>query len=131
MLNPRLFLALAASPAPIASLPALAADQPRPAAGTAKGADAKKGAPQVIAIEVTRDGFVPARASVKAGRPVKLVVTRKVERTCAKEIVVKQYGVNQPLPLDRPIEVTFTPEKPGPVRYACGMDMIAGVLTVE
>jgi plastocyanin domain-containing protein len=68
---------------------------------------------------------------VKAGRPVKLVVTRKTERTCATEIVVKEYGVNQPLPLDKAVEVTFTPTRPGTVRYACGMDMIAGVLTVE
>jgi plastocyanin domain-containing protein len=93
----------------------------------------KKGAAaqQVVEIAVTGQGFVPAAAKVKAGRPVKLVVTRKTERTCATEIVIKDYGVNQPLPLDRPVDVTFTPKKAGPVRYACGMDMIAGVLTVE
>ncbi len=88
-------------------------------------------ATQLVAIEVTGQGFVPARAAVKAGRPVTLVVTRKTERTCATEIVVKDYGVNQPLPLGQAVEVTFTPKKAGPVRYACGMDMIAGVLNVE
>lgn len=94
-------------------------------------ASAARGAAQVVAIEVTRDGFVPAKVTVKAGVPVKLVVTRKVERTCATEIVLKDYGVNQPLPLGQPVEVTLTPTKPGSIRYACGMDMIAGVLTVE
>jgi plastocyanin domain-containing protein len=29
------------------------------------------------------------------------------------------------------VEVSFTPKKAGPVRYSCGMDMIAGVLTVQ
>ncbi len=86
---------------------------------------------QVVAIEVTGKGFVPDRAAVRVGRPVTLVVTRTTERTCATEIVVKDYGVNRPLPLGQAVEVTFTPKKAGPVRYACGMDMIAGVLNVE
>ena len=91
----------------------------------------KGAAEQVVEIAVTGQGFVPAAAKVKAGRPVKLVVTRRTERTCATEIVIKDYGVNQPLPLNQSVEVTFTPKKAGPVRYACGMDMIAGVLTVD
>ena len=114
----------AAIAAAFASLPALAGEPSRSAE--------KKGAPaQVVEIAVTGQGFVPAAVKVKAGIPVKLVVTRKTERTCATEIVIKDYGVNQPLPLNQAVEVTFTPKKPGAVRYACGMDMIAGVLTVE
>lgn len=35
------------------------------------------------------------------------------------------------VPLNQPTEVKFTPPKPGLYRYACGMDMIAGVLVVE
>jgi plastocyanin domain-containing protein len=86
---------------------------------------------QVVTIEVTAEGFVPAQVKVKAGQPVKLVVTRKTDRTCAKEIVIKDFGVNKPLPLNQPVEITFTPTRPGQVRYACGMDMIAGVILVE
>lgn len=87
--------------------------------------------PQVVEIAVTRDGFVPATVTVKSGKPVKLVVTRKVERTCATEIVMKDFNVNQPLPLNQPVTVVVTPKKPGQYRYACGMDMIAGVLKVQ
>ncbi len=87
--------------------------------------------PQVVNITVTRDGFVPAEVTVKRGRPVKLVVTRKVERTCATEIVMKDFGVARQLPLDRPVTVTVTPAKPRAYRFACGMDMIAGVLKVQ
>lgn len=86
---------------------------------------------RVVRIEVTKKGFVPAEVKVKAGEPVKLVVTRKVERTCATEIVIKDYGIQKDLPLDRPVEVAFTPKKAGKSRYACAMDMIHGVLTVE
>jgi plastocyanin domain-containing protein len=109
----------------LVAFPALAAE-------TSHSTSQRKGAAaQVVEISVTGKGFEPAAAKVKAGRPVKLVVTRKTERTCATEIVVKDYGVNQPLPLGQAVEVHFTPKKAGPVRYACAMDMIAGVLNVE
>jgi len=86
---------------------------------------------QRIDIAVTADGFVPAQARVKVGQPVTLMVTRQVEHTCATDIVIKDYGVNKPLPKDQAVEVTFTPTKPGPIRYACAMDMIAGELVAE
>jgi Uncharacterized protein conserved in bacteria len=86
---------------------------------------------QVIEMSVTAEGFVPAEVKVKAGKPLKLVVTRKVERTCATEIVIKDFGINKPLPLNQAVEVDFTPVKPGNIRYACPMDMIAGVIVVE
>ncbi len=87
--------------------------------------------PQVVDIAVTGDGFVAAPVKVKAGRPVRLVVTRKTERTCATDIVLKEYGIKKALPLNQAVEVTFTPAKAGLVRYACAMDMIAGTLNVE
>ncbi len=107
----------------ILALPALASPPAKRAAAPAK--------PQVVEITVTRDGFVPSTTAVQAGKPVTLVVTRKVERTCATDIVIKEYGVNQPLPLDKPVKVTLTPRKAGPIRYACAMDMIAGTLDVQ
>jgi plastocyanin domain-containing protein len=62
---------------------------------------------------------------------VKLVVTRTVERTCATDIVIKDFGINKPLPLNQPVEVELTPTKPGNIRYACAMDMIAGVIVAQ
>ncbi len=97
----------------------------------AKGKQTAKSQEQVFTIEVTKEGFVPAEIKAKVGKPVKLVVTRKVQATCANEIVIKDFGINKPLPLNQPVEVTFTPCKPGKIRYACGMDMIAGVILVE
>ncbi len=82
-------------------------------------------------ITVTSDGFVPANITVRRGESVKLIVTRKTDRTCAKEIVIKDYGINQPLPLDKPVTIELTPKKSGQVRYACGMDMITGVLVID
>jgi plastocyanin domain-containing protein len=84
-----------------------------------------------IAIAVTADGFVPNKIRVKVGQPVTLVVTRQVERTCAKQIVIKDFGIDVPLPQGQPVEVTITPTKAGPIHYACGMDMISGDLVAE
>ena len=86
---------------------------------------------QHIEIAVTSDGFVPSGARVRVGQPVTLVVTRQLERTCATDIVINDYGINQPLPQGQAVEVTFTPAKAGPIRYACAMDMIAGELIAE
>lgn len=86
---------------------------------------------KVIEVTVTGDGFVPATIRVKKGEKVRLAVTRKTERTCATEIVIKDLGINQKLPLNQVVAVEFTPAKTGNLRYACGMDMISGVLVVE
>lgn len=114
--------AVAAALLALATLPSAAlAEQP--------AAAAKAGQP--IAIAVTSEGFVPDQIKVKKGEKVTLVVTRKTDRTCATEIVIKDQGINQPLPLDKPVTVSFTPVKSGQLRYACGMDMISGVIVVQ
>ena len=86
---------------------------------------------QKVTLAVTDKGFEPASVRVKAGRPVRLVVTRKTDRTCAKEIVVQGYGIQKSLPLNKPVELRFTPKKAGAIRYTCAMDMIAGRLVVQ
>ena len=86
---------------------------------------------QLVEITVTSKGFEPSSVTVRNGKPVKLVVTRKTERTCATEIVMKDFGVNQPLPLEKPVTVVVTPKGPGQYRFACGMNMIAGTLKVQ
>ncbi len=98
------------------------------AAGIAEGT--VKDGVRTVEMKVTEDGFVPSKVKALKGEKVRLVVTRKTERTCAKEIVIKGYGVNQPLPLDKPVTVELTPKASGEIKYACGMDMISGVILV-
>jgi plastocyanin domain-containing protein len=90
-----------------------------------------RSAEQRVAIQVTGQGFVPATVKVKAGRPVVLVVTRTTDKTCAKEIVIGERKIHERLPLNRAVEIRFTPRKAGTLRYSCGMDMIAGKVVVE
>lgn len=85
-----------------------------------------------IEMQVTEAGFVPDHLKVKKGQPVKLMITRKTDQTCAKEIVIDEYNVKTELPLNKAVAVTFTPTKSGELKYGCGMNkMVSGVLTVE
>ena len=84
-----------------------------------------------VAISVTEDGFVPAAVHVSAGKPVTLVVTRKTTKTCATELVMADYDIHRELPLGETVEIQFTPRQAGEVRYACGMDMIAGKIVMD
>ena len=84
-----------------------------------------------VTLYVTSKGFVPANVHVPAGKPVTLRVTRKTDKTCATELVMAAKDIHQALPLNETVEITFTPDAPGELRYACGMDMIAGVITVD
>jgi len=84
-----------------------------------------------VAVEVTQEGFVPKEIPAKVGQPITLVVTRKTDLTCAKQIIFADLGVEKELPMNQAVEVTVTPKKPGDLRFACSMDMVAGKLVVE
>ncbi len=86
--------------------------------------------PRTVEISVTAKGFEPARVEVTKGQPLKLIVTRKTDDTCAKEIVIADQGIKADLPLNKPVALGFTPERTGEITYACGMNMITGVLQV-
>ncbi|HYG66709.1 MAG TPA: cupredoxin domain-containing protein [Anaeromyxobacteraceae bacterium] len=89
-------------------------------------------APRTIQLAVTEDGFVPNELKVKKGEPLKLVVTRKTDATCANEIIVDGYGIEKKLPLNQPVAVEFTPNKTGQITFGCAMGrMIGGVISVE
>jgi plastocyanin domain-containing protein len=85
---------------------------------------------RTVEMQVTEDGFVPAKVKANKGEKLRLVVTRKTERTCATEIVVADYGIEKKLPLGTPVTVEFTPKKSGEIKYACGMGHITGVVFI-
>ena len=96
------------------------------------GGTAVAGAPRTVQISVTENGFEPTPISVKKGEPLKLVITRKTDKTCAKSVVFDEPKLKKALPLDEPVEVTFTPTKTGELKYGCAMGkMVEGVLKVE
>ena len=86
----------------------------------------------VVELAVTEKGFEPGAVKLKKGEPVKLVVTRKTDVTCATELVMDEYKIDAKLPLNTPVEIAFTPGQGGTLRYGCAMGkMIAGTFVVE
>ena len=97
-------------------------------AGIAEGT--LKGNVHTVEMKVTEDGFVPAKIKANKGEKLRLVITRKTERTCAKEIVIAEHGIKEALPLEKTVVVEVTPKRSGELKYACGMGHITGVVFV-
>ena len=114
----------AQAPSPPASPPPAAA-----ASAPAAAAPAKAGR---VTVQVTEKGFVPDVIPAQAGQPVTLAVTRKTDQTCARELVIAGKDGKTELPLDKEVEVTFTPKAPGKVPFGCAMGMmVSGTLDVK
>jgi plastocyanin domain-containing protein len=88
--------------------------------------------PRAVALRVTAEGFEPASVTLKAGEPVKFVVTRTTDETCATDLLIDGTDIKLALPLNAPVEAAWTPSKAGKVKFGCAMDfMVGGVLVVE
>jgi hypothetical protein len=140
---------LGAAAALFAATPALASEEPCPcgahgekgahAAKAAHGAAAaakpaahgKRAQGRTVQVAVTSEGFVPAEIPAKKGEVLNLVVTRKVDRTCATEIVQREQGVNAPLPLDTPVTVTLKAPAEGQLTFSCAHGHIAGKVVTQ
>lgn len=94
-----------------------------------KAADAVK--TQTTNLSVTEKGFEPDKITVKPGTHLVLKVTRKTNATCATEIVIKDKKIKQELPLNKEVSIDVGVLAKGKVSFACGMDMISGVIVTE
>lgn len=86
---------------------------------------------QTVNITVTKDGFTPSSFTVHKNIPVRLTFVRKVEVTCATDVVIPDFDIKRELPLNEPVIVEFTPEKAGTINFACGMNMQRGKIVVK
>lgn len=108
-------------PPPVVEVPK-AVEAPKPAATGAR----------TIEMKVTEDGFQPSNVTLKKDEPVKFVVTRVTDATCATELLIADTDIKAELPLNKPVEIAWTPTKAGKVKFGCAMDMmVSGLLLVE
>jgi plastocyanin domain-containing protein len=76
---------------------------------------------------VTEQGFEPAKVTLHAGTPARLVLTRTTDKTCGTEVVFPSLGISRALPGNEPA-IDVTPEKAGDIAFACGANMLKGVV---
>lgn len=90
--------------------------------------------PRRIDISVTELGFSPDKIAVKKDEAISLVFTRKTDKTCAKDVIIQvsdKEKIQKTLPLNTPVTIETKFVKPGEVRFACGMNMVSGVIQVQ
>jgi len=80
--------------------------------------------PSRVVVQVTAEGFVPDKIQAQAGKPITLAITRKTDRTCARELLIKGVDGKTELPLNREVEITYTPTEAGLVPFGCAMGMM-------
>jgi hypothetical protein len=111
-----------------------------PAAPAAAGAAAPErslesgGVPpdvQSAKIVVTERGFEPAKVTLRAGAPARLTFIRTTDNTCGTEVVLPSLNIKRALPLNKPVDIDFTPAKSGELAFACGMNMLRGTIVVQ
>ncbi|MBF5044724.1 copper transporter [Aggregicoccus sp. 17bor-14] len=113
------------------------APAPKPVAASKSGeAAGEKPAPagevRTVALRVTQNGFEPSPVTLKRGEPVRLVVTRATDETCATDLVMRDPDISVELPLNKAVEITLTPTKSGTLKYGCAMgQMVSGIFLVE
>jgi plastocyanin domain-containing protein len=86
---------------------------------------------QLVSINLTERGYEPASLKLRRGVLARVTFTRQVAATCATEVVLSEYNIRRPLPLNEPVTVEFTPEKAGAFTFSCGMGMLKGALVVK
>lgn len=84
-----------------------------------------------IQVSVTEKGFEPNEIRVKKGDEVTLMVTRRVESTCATEIVIGDVNVRASLPLNQAVRVDLGKIERAETKFACGMDMLKGSVLAD
>jgi plastocyanin domain-containing protein len=84
-----------------------------------------------IPIEVRKIGYVPNTLEAAANESVVLVFTRVEDTECGRFIQVKGTDARAELPMNTPVEVAVTMPAEGEVVFACGMDMMHGIIAVH
>ena len=86
---------------------------------------------QVVTVTVD-GGYSPDLIEgVRPGVPVRLLFDRRESGECTSRVVMPDFKVNAALPAYRTTAVEFVPVEAGEYRFACGMNMVSGVIRVN
>ncbi len=84
-----------------------------------------------LRVEVGPKGYTPNTFEAAAGEALVLDVVRTAESTCGEYLTVYNTPVKKKLPLNEVVPVAIRMPATGEVVFACGMDMMHGMITVR
>jgi plastocyanin domain-containing protein len=93
-----------------------------PAVLLAMGCAAGGGKSNVVRVTVTDKGFEPEYVTVERGKPATLIITRKVDPTCADQAVFVSSGQTFALPLNVPVSIPIETATAETLDYRCTME---------
>jgi RND family efflux transporter MFP subunit len=82
-------------------------------------------------VEVMSTHYLPDKVDAEFGKPITITFVRRTEEGCGTEVSFPELGIRKHLPLNTPVEVTFTPRKTGEIKFTCAMDMFRGRVVVR
>ena len=83
-------------------------------------------------VEIIVDGgYSPDTIEVPAGKPTTIHFLRKDPSSCLEEVVISDFRLRKPLPLNERTDITVTPPKAGTYRFSCGMGMFHGTIIAK
>jgi len=82
-------------------------------------------------VVVSEQGYEPAKVTLRAGTPARITFVRTTDKTCGTEVVFPSLNVKRALPLNEPVVIEFTPARSGDIAFACGINMLKGVVVVQ
>ena len=89
------------------------------------------GGGDTIDIIVDAGVYEPSLIHVRAGKPITLRFIRKDTNPCAEKVIFNGIDLSADLPVGKPYELSFTPDKTGEFEFTCQMAMYRGKLVVE
>lgn len=112
------------------TLVCLAAALAAPACKKAPSVPPSDGRPE-LEVKVDGTGYHPDTLHAKAGKPVRLMVTRTSDEGCGQQLVVPSLHLKYELPLNQPVAVDVSMPPSGALAFTCGMDMYKGSIVAE
>ena len=86
---------------------------------------------QQVTIDVENGGYIATATTLKKGIPVHLTMRTHGSIGCSRAFTIPEFNISKILPLEGTDTITFTPQKNGPLVYACSMGMYTGIFTIE
>ena len=84
-----------------------------------------------IHVAVTEYGFEPSQIVIPKNQDVTLVFTRTTGNTCATDLVFGPQQEKHDLPLNQDVRIWLPKGQPDTLYFACGMDMVKGMVIAK
>ena len=86
---------------------------------------------RLVPVVAGAEGYEPSKIEAKAGEELTLRFTRKTKSECLAEVMFPSLGIKKALPMDAPVDIHVKADKPGEIKFSCGMAMVFGSIVVQ